>query len=280
MRFGAHVSSAGSLALAPARAAEWELETFQMFSRPPQGGRAKPVTEDQAEEFKAAMRQHGFADFYIHAPYIINLASTEARIRSNSIEILRDELIRANALGARAIMFHPGSATSVGSSEVGERMVMDGIKEIMRGYRGDAVFCVEVSAGAGMVIGARFDAVGRILKGAAHPKLGCCLDTAHVFASGYDLRTPEAVKATMDEFDEHVGLSNLVLSHLNDSKVELGARKDRHEHIGYGHIGVAGFEAMFAHPAFQAIDLILETEYDKITDDIRLIKELRERIVE
>jgi len=278
MRFGAHVSAAGSVALAPGRAAELELETFQFFSRPPQGGRVKPISKEQADEFKAAMAEHSFDTCYIHAPYIINLASKEARIRGNSIEILKTELERANALGVKAVMFHPGSASSVGSEEKGEELVIEGIREIMKGYRGEALLLVEVSAGAGMVVGAKFDQVGRILDKAKHPKLACCLDTAHIFASGYDLRTDNAVKETMNEFDRHIGFDRLILSHLNDSKVALGERKDRHEHIGEGHIGLKGFEALFSHPVIKKLDLVLETEHDRISEDIKAIKKLREKV--
>ncbi len=276
MKFGAHVSAAGSLANAPKNAAALGLETFQFFSRPPQGGKVNPITDEQAAEFKATCAEFGFTDYYIHAPYIINLASKEERIRNNSIDIIKLELERANQLGVRAVMFHPGSASSVGSEDAGEKLVIDGIKKILKGYKGNTLLLIEVSAGAGMIVGAKFEQIGRIIKAVNHAKLACCLDTAHMFASGYDIRTSEAVKNTLADFDKHVGLDKLIMSHLNDSKVDIGERKDRHEHIGDGFIGKKGFEALFAYPAIQKIDLVLETEHDKIEDDINLIKKIRE----
>jgi len=274
MLIGAHVSAAGGLHNGPVNAAALGIETFQFFSRPPQGGKPSAIDAAAEKAFRNACEANGFARCYIHAPYVINLASKERRIREGTIDIVRGELERGSALGATAVMFHPGSASGVGEEE-GVRLVIEGIKAILRGYKGTTRLLVEISAGAGMVIGDSFEEVGEIIRG-TDEDVGVCFDTAHAFASGYDLRTPEAVEETMTRFDRLVGLDKLVVSHCNDSKVGLGERKDRHEHLGHGHIGRAGFEAIVASPRFTHVDFILETPIDDgMKADIALLKEFR-----
>lgn len=275
MHIGAHVSASGGLWNGPENAAALGLETFQFFSRPPQGGRVGPITPETAKKFRDACAAHGFAKYYIHAPYIINLASKEERIRASTVEIVRGELERGTALGATAVMFHPGSASGVGE-EQGVALVIEGMREILKGYTGTTRLLVEISAGAGMVIGDSFEEVGAILRGVNDDRVGVCFDTAHAFASGYDLRSEEALDAVMKSFDEKIGLHYLELSHCNDSKVALGERKDRHEHLGKGHIGASGFRAIVAHKAFRNIDLILETPPDGVVADIAILRKLRD----
>lgn len=274
MLFGAHISAAGGLSNAPKNAAALGLECFQFFSRPPQGGRVGPIAKEEQTAFLRACEEHGFGSWYIHAPYIINLASKEARIRESSIALLRGELDRGSLLKTYGVMFHPGSASGVGEEE-GVRLVIEGIKKILKGYEGKTRFLVEISAGAGMVIGDTFEEVGAILDGVDDERLGVCFDTAHAFASGYDLRTPETVAATMKAFDEAIGLERLEMSHCNDSKVGLGERRDRHEHIGKGMIGIDGFKAIIGSAAFKHVNLILETPPDEIADDLAALHRLR-----
>lgn len=274
MKIGAHVSAAGGLWNAPANAAALGLECFQFFSRPPQGGRIGPISADDAKKFRAACHAHGFDECYIHAPYVLNLASKEDRIRVSSVEIVRGELERGSVLGAKAVMFHPGSASGVGE-EAGVQLVIEGMKKILAGYDGTTRLLVEISAGAGMVIGDAFEEIRAILDGVASERVGVCFDTAHAFASGYDLRDAAAVTATMRRFDDIVGLDRLELSHCNDSKVDIGERKDRHEHLGRGKIGLDGFRALVASPAFQKINLILETPPEEVAADIAILKKLR-----
>lgn len=274
MLFGAHVSAAGGLSNAPKNAAVLGLECFQFFSRPPQGGRVSPIAPEDATAFLKACEDHGFASYYIHAPYIINLASKETRIRESSISLLRGELDRGSILKTYGLMFHPGSASGVGEEE-GLKLVIEGIKKILRGYKGTTRFLVEISAGAGMVIGDTFEEVAAILDGVEDERMGVCFDTAHAFASGYDLRTAEAVAKTMRAFDKTIGLERLEMSHCNDSKVALGERRDRHEHIGKGFIGLDGFRAIIGSKAFKDVNLILETNPDEVAQDLVTLHELR-----
>lgn len=278
MRFGLHVSAAGGLENAPLSAGELGLTTFQFFTRPPQGSFVRSLTPEAVAKFRAACEAGGLDRYYVHAPFILNLASAEQRIRDNSVSILKTELERASALGAYAVMFHPGSAASVGSDEEGERLVIEGLRAILKGYKGSARLLVEISAGAGMVVGDTFEEVGRLLAGAAHDDLGVCFDTAHAFASGYDLRTKETVAAVMKQFDKRVGFDRMPVTHLNDSKVPLGAHKDRHEHLGDGEIGLDGLHALLAHPKFGKLDMIMETEDDKWPEDIAAIKKIMKEV--
>ena len=263
MHIGAHVSAAGGLSNAPKNGGLIACETIQFFSRPPQGGKPKAITETDAKLFSDAMQESGIKTAYIHAPYFINLASGENRIRYSSIAVLREELERGSQLGCRAMMFHPGSAKDVGE-EKGEELVIEGLNKIMDGYKGTCQLLIEISAGAGMVMGDTFEEIARFLKGTERGKeIGVCFDTQHAFASGYDLRTKETLDKTMKQFDEQIGLSKLVLSHINDSKIEFEGHKDRHEHIGEGYIGKDAFQYFIQHPDLQHLDLILETPLDE-----------------
>ncbi len=275
MYFGAHVSVAGGLQNGPVNAGELGCEVFQFFSRSPQGGPAPKLTPEMVEAFHTNCKAHDIKEWVIHAPYYINFANAEDRIRKNSIRIVREELERGSVLGAKYVMFHPGSAKEVGE-EKGQQYVIDGIKEIYEKYEGTTELLIEISAGAGAVIGDRFEEVATLLGGVDHPKLGICFDTAHAFASGYDLRTEETVNQTFSEFDKIIGLSKLKMSHCNDSKVELGARKDRHEHLGKGFIGLDGFKAIVNHPKLAHMNLYLETEPDEFRkEDLALLKDMR-----
>ena len=274
MKIGAHVSAGGGLPNTPERAAALGLECFQFFSRSPQGGRVPALGQKDAAFFRKLCEQFGFNEYYIHAPYVINLASPVPRIRENSIEIMRSELERGTLLGVSKMMTHVGSANGVDRGQ-GVALVIDGINRILDGYDGSTRFLVEISAGAGSVIGCTFEEVRDIVAGVGHEMLGICFDTAHAFASGYDLRTAESVAATMKKFDTAIGLDRLELSHCNDSLADIGERKDRHANLGDGRIGVDGFRAIMDSPAFSAVNLILETPHEDVAKDIALLKRLR-----
>ncbi len=277
MLFGCHVSIAGGIENAPKRAADLGAEVFQIFSRSPRGGKAKPITPEIAQAFKDACEEHNQKEWVIHAPYYVNFASANPRIYHGSVSVVRDELERGSLIDATYMMIHTGSFKDLGK-EKGMPKVIDGLAKVLDGYKGSTQFCIEITAGAGHVIGAKFEEVAEIIN---HKKLkkydiGVCFDTQHAFGSGYDLRTAKDVKATLDEFDATIGLDKLKLFHLNDSKVELGSNRDRHEHIGDGHIGKAGFEALAKEKRVQHLNFYLETEHDKVEKDISLMKSLRD----
>lgn len=274
MKFGAHVSASGGLWNAPANAAAIGCEIFQFFSRPPQGGNPPKLDDATVAKFRRACEKHEYDAYVIHAPYIVNFASVEPRIRDGSLRIIREELERGTALGAKAVIFHPGSARDVDTA-TGIRMVADGVNAILEGYRGSCRLLIEISAGSGTVIGDTFDEVRDILKTVGREDVGVCFDTAHAFASGYDLRDEAAVAATFRTFDAEIGLERLMMSHCNDSKVELGARKDRHDHLGEGHIGLAGFRALLAHPRLTGLLWIVETPNEGQAEDLKALKSIR-----
>jgi deoxyribonuclease IV len=279
-RIGAHISAAGDISLAPLRAAEAGLECFQFFSRPPQGGPAKPITAELAKKFQANCGKHKL-ESYIHAPYYINLASVSNRIYYGSISVLRDELERGSKLGVKYLMTHLGSAKDLGEKE-GMKKTIEGIGKILEDYKGSTKFLIEMSAGSGAIIGDTFEEIAKIVSSAKLKKykIGICYDTAHGFASGYDLRTDSAVKQTFKKLNEILGLKNLYLIHANDSQAELSSHKDRHEHIGKGKIGLAGFKALVAFAKKQKINLVLETPHEgprdkELLEDIKILKKLR-----
>ncbi len=276
MKLGAHISAAGGLHLVPVRAAELGLETFQFFSRSPQGGRAPDLSDGQIASFRAACERGAFAVYYVHAPYVINLASADDRIRTNSVEMLSAELRRCSALGVTAMMTHLGSSAGMERCQ-GVELAGAALKKIMSGHQGTTRFLVESAAGAGHILGADFREIREILDLTGDERLGVCLDTAHAFASGYDLRTAAAVAGTLDAFDREIGLDRLTVVHFNDSKVGLGARRDRHEHLGDGQIGRDGLRALLNEARLKDIDLILETPNDDVgrRKDVKFLRDRR-----
>lgn len=281
MKIGCHVSIAGGLWNAPENAANLKCETFQIFSRSPHGGPVKEIDKETIEKFQAAMKKYGFTTFVIHAPYFLNLGSGSVRIYNGTLSVLRQELERGSLLGASYLMFHPGSFKDLGEV-AGMKQAKEGLKKVLDGYTGTTKLLIEISAGAGSVIGDTFEEVAELMKGVKKHKGfgGICFDTQHAFGSGYDLRTPEAVKKTFAHFDKIIGLEFLKTFHTNDSKVEFGSHKDRHQHIGQGEIGKQGFQAILQFLAKKKLDLplILETEHDIVEQDIELMKTLRSKV--
>ncbi|MBX4189839.1 deoxyribonuclease IV [Candidatus Parcubacteria bacterium] len=269
-RIGCHVSIAGGIANAPGRAAELGCEVFQLFTRSPRGGAAPAITPEVIKAFREAMKEHGQKDFYIHTPYYINFASDKKHIREASIRIVREELERGSLIGAKYIMTHLGSAGDSPRPDA-MQLVAEGVKEILKGYKGSTELLLEISAGSGNVIGDTFEELAQIIEKSGS-RAGVCIDSAHMFASGYDIKTKEGFKKTLKTISDTVGKSTIKLIHANDSKVDLGARRDRHDHIGYGKIGKEGFVHLMEE--FK-LDFILETEHDKVKEDIITLKQIR-----
>lgn len=290
MQIGAHVSIAGGLENAPINAHLAGCECFQMFSRSPQGGKSPQLTPSVVKKFKANCKKYKLANYYIHTPYYINLASINNRIKYGSIKVIREELERGSILGAKYVMSHLGSAKDVDAKK-GVNMVIDSLKKVLAGYNGSTKFLIEMSAGAGAIIGDSFEEIKTIIKGVGPKITGVCFDTAHAFASGYDLRTQKALNQTLREFDKVLGPDKLKLIHINDSASALNSHIDRHEHIGIGKIGREGFIALLKHPQLKNLDVILETPADGPSarvairgrervgrgrqDDIKVLKKLR-----
>ncbi len=279
MLFGAHVSIAGGVFNAPVNAQKIGCEVFQLFSRSPRGGKAPALTKEAVADFKSAMKANNQMEAYIHAPYYINLASADNKIRLASIKIIREELARASLLGVRYVMTHLGSAGALPRSGAIKK-VAQGVGRVLSGYRGAALLLLENSAGSGNIIGDQFQELGQIINGVsrfARDRLGVCLDTCHAFASGYNLRNKRAADKTLQDFNKIIGLKYLRLIHANDSKTEFGKRIDRHEHLGQGKIGLAGFKALVNHPKLKNINFIVETDDTGWgqAGDIKLLKQFQ-----
>lgn len=276
MYFGAHVSIAGGLINAPKNAHALDCEVFQIFSRSPQGGYVAPLDKKIADEFKGLCKEYNIKEWVVHTPYFVNFASANPRIKHGSITVVREELERASMLGAAYVMAHLGSYKDLGE-EKGFEQLVDGLAEMLKDYKGSTQFLIEISAGAGAIIGDTFEEIAQILHDKKLKKydIGICYDTQHGFASGYDIRTVSAVKETFEKFDKIIGLDKLKMFHCNDSKIELGGKKDRHEHIGDGLIGKAGFDALLNYKQLQKLNFYLETEDDKVRDDLKILKDIR-----
>src|SRR3989339_141991 len=272
MKIGCHVSIAGGVQNAPKRAADLGCEVFQLFTRSPQGGPAPELTKELIAEFKSEMKKWNQENCYIHTPYYINFASVKENVRKASVRVVREELERGSLIGAKYVMTHLGSAKDYNNKDDALDVVAGSVGEIMKGYDGLTVFLLEISAGAGDIIGSTFEELEYILRSNSN-SIGICLDSAHMFASGYDIKTDDGFKQTIDQVEATVGLDRIKLIHANDSMVGLGEKKDRHEHIGKGEIGEEGFVSLMAQ--FPEVDMILETDHDGVADDIKKLKKLR-----
>ncbi|HAT74221.1 MAG: putative endonuclease 4 [Candidatus Moranbacteria bacterium GW2011_GWF2_36_839] len=279
MNIGCHISIAGGIFEAPKRAYDLGCECFQIFSRSPQGGKAPELTPEIIEKFKAELKKYSLKNFYIHTPYYINFASENNRIRYGSVSVVRDELERGNLLGAKYVMTHLGTAKDLGQKEAIAKTI-EMLQKTLENYDGETKLILENSAGAGEIIGDDLAELSKIIRGVNSKSIaGICLDTQHSFASGYDWRkfNVRAIHELplLKKIDQEIGLENIKLFHANDSLTDCNSRKDRHAHIGEGLIGNDAFKNIVAFAKKNEIDMILETEHEKVTDDIKLLKSFR-----
>lgn len=282
MKIGAHVSIEGGIFKAPLRAKKNGCECFQIFSRSPHGGSYIPLTPTEIKKFQANIQKTQLKEYYIHAPYFINLASSSNRIKYGSISALKKELERGSQIKAQYMMTHLGSAKDLGSKKAIQETI-DSLKKVLECYKGSTQFLIEIAAGAGNIIGDNFQEIGEIIRKLAKKisqPIGVCFDTAHAFESGYDLRTQEAIDKTLKEFDKYIGLEKLKLIHGNDSLTDLNSHVDRHYHIGKGKIGLEAFKILVNHPKLKKLNLIIETPFKKPEDDfnnLKILKNLRKK---
>ena len=275
MKFGAHVSIAGGIENAPLRARQLGCECFQMFTRSPRGGRPPELEDRLLEAFFLNCSEVSISDYYVHTPYFINLASGKEDLREKSVDLVREELERSSTLGVKYMMTHIGSSKGL-QREAAVENVVDSVLRILGDYSGTTQLLLENTAGQGDTIGASFEEISLILKRVAYDDLGVCIDTAHMFASGYDIRTREGVEELVERIGAAFALGTVKLVHANDSKAEFNSSKDRHEHIGEGKIGIDCFSAMIGHPFFENLDMIVEMPPPEVSKDVELLKGLRD----
>ncbi len=276
MKFGVHTSIAGGLENAVSHAKRIGCDTFQMFSANPRGWRFAGPKPEAIERFRAARAKSRLSPVVVHSNYLINLASSDARIRSASIEAFRRELERARALGADFLVTHPGSARDGGRQEAIERCA-SALREAAHGLKLDRLtILIENTAGQGSVIGRTFEEVAAIIAAVRHHlPAGACIDTAHCFEAGYPLDTAEGLRETLKHLDRTIGLANVRVIHANDSKTRFASHSDRHEHIGRGFIGKEAFGRILRHPKLARIPFICETPIDRPGDDKRNLTMMR-----
>ncbi|HPR62945.1 MAG TPA: deoxyribonuclease IV [Thermoanaerobaculia bacterium] len=263
---GAHVSAAGGVQNAPLNAHAIGARAFALFTKNQRQWTAKPLTDDEIESFRNHCRELGYTAEHIlpHDSYLINLGNPDPDGLKQSRDAFLDEMKRCELLGLTMLNFHPGSH----KNEISEEQCMSTIAESINGAlektRG-VTAVLEGTAGQGGYIGYRFEHLAEIIEQVEDKsRVGVCLDTCHLFGAGYDLRTPEAYRTTMEAFDRIVGLPYLRGMHLNDSKVELGSRKDRHHSLGEGLLGWETFRLVVNDPRLDGIPLILETIDDSL----------------
>lgn len=280
MRLGAHMSIEGSVANALRRGASVGCETIQIFTKNSnrwEGRRPSPADREEFADLRRRLRIH---PILAHTSYLINLASADPLIRRRSVLALVDEIERCEELELSCLVVHPGAHGGAGMEE-GIAWIGQGLREAAGATAGARCrILLETTAGQGTSIGHRFEQLRSILdQPGAAPDLGVCLDTNHIFAAGYDIRTPETCGQTLAEFDRVIGLGRLAALHLNDSKRELGSRVDRHEHIGKGFLGREAFRLLLVDPRLAGLPAVLETPKNRECDEdrinLRLLRRLR-----
>ncbi|MFO0838845.1 MAG: deoxyribonuclease IV [Phycisphaerae bacterium] len=264
---GSHLSIAGGMHHAIEAALRLGFETVQVFVKNQRQWRAAPIKDDDFAAWQRLRQTPGFGPIVAHATYLVNLAATDDALRTQSRDAFCEELLRCELLGIPYLVVHPGAA---GQTPVADacRRVADSLDSIFEQYpRLTAMPLLETTAGQGTTLGRSFEELAAILMALREPaRVGVCIDTCHVFAAGYDICDPAKYAAMIDLARRTVGLERIRCWHLNDSRGDLGSHLDRHEHIGKGKIGVAGFRNVLRDDRFHGVPMILETPKETAPD--------------
>jgi deoxyribonuclease-4 len=254
------MSVAGGLPRAVDRAIAHRCDALQIFAKNASQWRGRVVPPEEVREFRARVKASGIKPVVSHASYLINLATASPALRRQSVEAMGDEMDRAEALGLLGVVLHPGCYT-LGSEAEGLELIAESLLELLEARRrGKTMVLLEHTAGQGTALGATFEQLASIIaKMNDHPRVGVCLDTCHLLASGYDICSPEGYASTFKQFGRLVGFDRLKVFHLNDSKKPLGSRIDRHEHIGAGCLGLEPFRRLVNDRRFRGLPMLLET---------------------
>lgn len=277
VRIGIHTSIAGNVSGALEIAHGLGANALQIFSASPRmwtRGLSR-ITESDAVRFRDRLKELGLGPLGIHDNYLINLASADPVLRTRSVQAFHQELVRAISLGADYLVAHPGCCGADRGMDQAIASIAQGLKQASRGLKlGDLQLLLENTAGQGTAVGSRFEELRGIIDACPDLPLGVCIDTAHLFAAGWDLRSASGLETALRDIDRTVGLRRVAVVHTNDSKAPLGSRVDRHEHIGKGQIGLQAFERILNHPQLAGRAFILETPIDKPGDDRRNVAAL------
>jgi len=258
---GAHVSISGGVYKAPERGEKLGCESIQIFSKNQMQWKAKPITPEDSQKFKEELKKTHIKEVVIHDSYLINLGSPDEEKLKMSRDAFLDEMIRAEILGVKYLVFHPGSHMGKGE-ELGLKLIAESLNILIDKAKEapNVLLLLETTAGQGSNLGYKFEHLKFIMDQVEKKeRLGVCFDTAHAFEAGYDISTEEGYERTFNEFDNVIGLEKLKVFHLNDSRTPLGSHVDRHEHIGKGMIGLTAFELLVNDERFKNHPMILET---------------------
>jgi deoxyribonuclease-4 len=271
------MSIRGGVSMAIERARSIRCTAMQMFVKNNMQWFARPLTPEEIRSFLNHIQRGELLSVFGHANYLINLAATNPQFHANSIRALAEELVRADQLELPFLVLHPGAHLGAGE-EAGLKKIADSVDEVFRKIpKVKTKIALEITAGQGSCIGHRFEHLAHIIANVREPeRLRVCLDTAHLFAAGYEIGSESGVKKTFHEFDRVIGRNRLVAIHVNDSKTGRGSRVDRHEHIGKGRIGLGAFRFIMQSPRFRKIPKVLETPKGRdLAEDVINLKTLR-----
>ena len=274
---GAHMSIGGGAHLAIERARSIDCSAMQIFVKNNMQWFARPLRREEIAAFLEHAQRRELQSAFAHANYLINLAATNPQFRSNSLRSLSEELVRADQFELPFLVLHPGAHLGAGE-DAGLARIISSIDRVFAGLpKVKTRLALETTAGQGSCLGERFEHLAAIIANVREPERLCvCLDTAHVFAAGYDLATEKSTRNMFVEFDRVIGLDRLAALHLNDSKTARGSRVDRHEHIGKGKIGLDAFRFIMRDRRFRKIPKVLETPKGKdLAEDVVNMKTLR-----
>ena len=275
MRLGFHISIARGFSKVIEKAQQAKCETIQLFSRNPRGWKYNPLNPDEVEQFKIKLASSDISPCFLHLPYLPNLASAKSELYTKSINSLCEDLRRAETLSIPFLIVHVGNRVTLGEEDAMGKVVR-GINKSLQRISNQVIILLENTAGQGTELGSNFLHLKIILSGVENKKrIGICLDTAHAFQAGYDLSTRKGLDDTLSEFDRLIGIKNLHLLHLNDSKSPLASHSDRHWHIGKGHIGLEGFRNIVNHPLLNHLPGIMETPRKDLKDDLKNMKVMK-----
>ena len=266
---GTHVSSAGSILNTFQRAEKVCAEVFQFFLRSPRVWKWKGVSEELKEEFKGRVKEFK-KPIMVHSPYLINLASKDRELREKSISVFLEELRFCDETGIAFYNFHPGTAKGMTDKEALERII-NSLERVLESYTPERTYILlENTAGEKGDIGKNFYELAEIISAFPGVNMGVCLDTCHAFAYGYEINKPEGFVEFKKEIDRTIGLERIKAVHCNDSKAPLGSKRDRHEHIGLGYIGLEGFRNLLKDDYFSKLPYYLETPKVEDWDSVNL----------
>lgn len=277
MRVGVHTSVRRGFAAAAHDAAALGCETFQIFTQSPRGWMTRVYADAEFVAFRDARETLGLDPVVVHAPYLPNLCTSNETLYRRSVRALKEDLQRCEQLGADYLVIHPGAFSPESTRETGLDRIGGALNEALTEVPGEVTILIENMAGGGRRIGGPFEELGAILERVREQvRVGVCFDTCHAFACGYDLSRPQGIEAALSSLDRAVGLDRVPVFHVNDSKGACESHRDLHQHLGQGHVGLAGFRALFARPEFRRAALILETPKEPApSSDLENLRRLR-----